>query len=375
MNVKVISVASRSQLNQFIKLPWKIYKGDKNWVPPLIKDMKNSLSPGDGSTRSKGDRDLFLAYADGKPAGRLLVGIDENLNKEKNLPAGYISLFECINDTEVSKALFDHAKAWFMERGIRLVRGPVSPTGADNDEYKGLLIDAFHLPPVFMNSYNPEYYKKLFEDYGFVKDYDVYAYLLEKESIFSKDPSRIIEYAKKKYDFRVEPINFNNLEDEIKSIKHVLDLAIPDEWPDLVPPSIEDVRGMANELMPFADPDLILIARSGNEAIGFAIALPDYNQVLIHLNGRLTPLAMLKFLWYKRKIKAIRVFVMFVIPSFRKKGVSHAIYYQTFLNGVKKGYSVGEGSTIGEPNIQMRKDIEGFGGQRYKTYRIFKMEL
>jgi GNAT superfamily N-acetyltransferase len=371
----VISVTTRSELNKFIKLPWKIYKGDKNWVPPLIKDMKEALAPGRGAKPLKGERELFLAFYDGKPAGRLLVGIDNVLNEKKHCRAGFISLFECIDNYEVAKALFDQAMAWFKEREIEIVRGPVSPTGADGDEYKGLLINSFDRPPVVMNSYNPEYYIDLFGKYGFVKDYDVYAYLLETEKIFSKDPAKVIEYAKKKSNFRIDTINFNNLEEEIKSIKHVLDLAIPDEWPDLVAPSLEEVKEIARKLIPIADPDIITIARSGDEAIGFGIAIPDYNQALIHLNGRITPLAALKFLWYKRKINCARFFIMFVIPSYRKKGVSHAIYYQTFLNAMKKGYFIGEGSTIGEPNIQMRKDIEGFGGQRYKTYRIFKMEL
>jgi hypothetical protein len=162
------------------------------------------------------------------------------------------------------------------------------------------------------------------------------------------------------------------LDREINDIKHVLDLAVPDEWPDLMPPSLEEVQEMAKKLLTYADPDLVAIARSGDEAIGFGLALPDYNQVLIHLNGRLTPLAMLKYLWYKRRITSARFFVMFVVPAFRSKGASYAIYYTVFKNGTEKGYTHGEGSTIGETNLRMRADIEGFGGKKYKTYRIFK---
>ena len=132
---------------------------------------------------------------------------------------------------------------------------------------------------------------------------------------------------------------------------------------------------LARKLMPVADPDIVIIARSGDQPVGFGIALPDYNQVLIHLNGKITPLAALKYLWYKRKINCVRFFVMFVIPEFRKKGVSYAIYHQTFLNGTKKGYIYGEGSTIGETNTQMRNDIESFGGKHYKTYRIYQKEI
>lgn len=107
----------------------------------------------------------------------------------------------------------------------------------------------------------------------------------------------------------------------------------------------------------------------------FGIALPDYNQVLIHLNGRINPISALKYLYYKKKINCARAFVMFVIPAFRKKGVSHAIYYQTFINAVNKGYRYGEASTIGETNYSMRKDIESIGAKHYKTYRIYSKKI
>lgn len=375
MKLSVIPVRSRKDLMRFIKLPWKIYKGNPCWVPPLIKDMREMLDPGKESGVAKGEQELFLALVDGEPAGRIFIAIDPVLNQKKEMSMGYFSLFECIQNQDVANLLFDSAFSWFREQGIGKVIGPVSPTGTDGDEYKGLLLDCFDQPPVLMNSYNPPYYRQLIENYGFRKDYDVFAYYLDKDKIFQKNPSRVIEYAKKKYNFRVDSLNFKNLEREIKDIKHVMDLAIPDEWPDLVPPSLEEVREIAKKLLTYADPDLVVMARSGDEAIGFGIALPDFNQVLIHMNGRMNPLSIIKYLWYKRKVTQARFFVMFVIPAFRSKGVSYAIYYTVFKNAADKGIYYGEGSTIGETNQRMRADIEGFGGQKYKTYRIFVKEV
>ena len=375
MNLNVIPVRSKAVLKKFVKLPWKIYKGNKCWVPPLISDVMNTLDPKKNSSLSAGNFEMFLVLSDGKPVGRIFAGIDTALNEKKNEKMGYISLFESINEYEVAKLLFDSALSWLKSKGISLVRGPLSPIGAGADENKGLLINAFDKPPVLMNSYNPPYYETFFEKYGFTKDYDLYAYYLDRESLFRKNPSKALEYAMKKYNFRVDPINLKNLDEEIKAIKHVLDLAVPDEWPDMVAPSLDDVREMAKKLLPVADPELIIMARSGDEPIGFGIALPNYNQILIHLNGRLTPLALLKYLYYKRKIDSLRFFIMFVVPAFRKKGVSYAIYHQCFINALKKGMTWGEGSTIGETNIRMRSDIESFGGQHYKTYRVYKKEI
>lgn len=375
MNLEIVNVISQKDLKKFIMLPWSIYNGNPYWVPPLIKDMKETLNRKKNPLFAQGNGEIFLAKHSNKIVGRIMAGIDTALNQKKNANMGYISLFESIDDYEVAKVLFDAAIGWLKTKGINIVRGPVSPSGADSDDFKGLLINAFDSPPMLMNSYNPPYYEGFFEKYGFEKDNDLFAYYLDANSTFTDNPSKAIQYAMKRYKFRVDTLNLKNLDGEIKALKHVLDVAVPDEWPDLIAPSIEEVTEMARKLVTFADPDIIFIARSGDEPIGFGIALPDYNKVLKHMNGRLTPLSALKFLIYKKKIDSVRFFVMFVVPAFRKKGVSYAIYYHTFLNGIKKGYIWGEGSTIGENNLRMRADIESFGGKKYKTYRMYKKDI
>lgn len=376
MSITVKQVESSSDMNRFLKLPWSIYKGNKCWVPPMIKDLKNTIDPSQNPSMKKITQAVFLAEKAGKPVARIFAGIDSNLNDKKNMCMGYFSLFECIDDSEAAKCLFDAALSWFREKGVDKVIGPVSATGTDGDEDKGLLIDSFDVPPSIMNSYNPPYYMRLLEENGFTKDYDVFAYRMESDAVFKKDFGKILGFAQKKYDFRVDSLNMKDIDGEILAIKHVLDLAVPDEWPDLVAPSLDEVKEMAKKLLAYADPDLIAIARNGqNEAIGFALALPDFNQVLIHMNGRITPLSALKYLWYKRRITRARVFVMFVIPEYRSKGVSFGIYHNIFRNARDKGYTGGEASTIGEENIRMRTDIENFGAEHCKTYRIYKKEL
>lgn len=374
MQTVVRPVSKPSDLRKFIMLPWKIYKNDKCWVPPLISDVKASLDPAKNPALGKIIHALFLAEQDGKPVGRIYAGIDTNLNAKKNMNMAFFSMFECIRDYDTARALFDTAMDWAKRNGADFMNGPCAVTGTDGDENKGLLVDCFDRPPVLMNSYNPSYYKDFIEKYGFVKDYDVYAYSMDKDTTFQKDPTKVIEYAKKRYGFRVDPINLKNIEEEIKALKYVMDKAMPSEWPDLVPPTLEEVRDMAKRLVPLALPDIIPIARCGDEPIGFGIALPDYNEVLIRLNGRITPLAALKYLWYKRRIKCARMFVMFVIPEFRCKGVSFAIYYTAFKNALKHGFVAGEASTIGETNLRMRADIEGTGAVHYKTYRIYRKD-
>jgi GNAT superfamily N-acetyltransferase len=374
MATAVVPVRAPRDLRRFLTLPRSIYRGNPCWVSPLLadqrRDLADALLPGDDGSRA-----LFLALRDGRPAGRIAAIVDRTLNATKQSQTGYFSLFECVDDRRVAAALFDAAGAWLKARGLTVLKGPVSPDGPHGDDCKGLLVDAFDRPPVLMTSYNPPYYQGLIEGCGFAKDFDVYAYLLDKDRLFNRDPGKVIEYAERRYKFRLDTINLARLDDEIRAVKHVLDLAVPAEWPDMIAPSLEELQAMAKRMKPIADPDFVVIARAGDEPVGFGIALPDYNQVLIHLNGRMTPLAILKYLYYRRKITWARIFIMFVVPTFRKKGVAHAIYYHIFLRGTGKGYTHGEGSTIGEPNTQMRTDMESIGGQKYKTYRIYRKEL
>ncbi len=375
MELKISVVKTQKQIHEFIKLPFKIYKENNCWVPPMISDMKDTLDKNKNPLFQKGEHEIFIAILNGKTVGRICVGYDITLSKIRHNDSGYITMFECIDNYEVAKLLFDTAVQWLRDKGINSIRGPISPKGGGSDEYRGLLIDAFDSPPVIMNSYNHEYYVSFFEKYGFKKYLDLYAYLISPELMFVKNPEKSIKYAQKRYNFNVEPINLKRIDKEIDAIKHILDLAVPEEWSDMIPPTLDELHGIADHLIKFADPDIIPIARSGDEPVGFGIALPDYNQVLKHMNGRITPLSLLKFMYYKRKINGARFFVMFVIPSFRKKGVSYAIYYHSFMNAIKKGYLWGEGSTIGETNTNMRNDIENIGGNHYKTYRIYSLDF
>jgi hypothetical protein len=242
--------------------------------------------------------------------GRLAVLIDPALNLVKGSQTGYFSLFECLNDEDVAGCLFEASAGWLRQHGMGVLKGPVSPAGPHEDESKGLLVEGFGRPPVFMTSYNPPYYQRLMEGHGFNKDFDVYAYLLNKDQVFARDPGKIVEYAARRYGFRLETVDLTNKEREVRDIKRVLDLAVPAEWADMIPPSLEEVRAVTERLRQVADPDFVVLARAGDEPVGFAAGLPDYNQVLLHLNGRLSPLGLLKYFYYRRKITWLRVFVI-----------------------------------------------------------------
>jgi GNAT superfamily N-acetyltransferase len=372
-DLEVKDLQTKQERRLFVELPWSLYKDDPNWIPPLLSDMHATLDPQKNALLRLGPSIFFLATQNQRPVGRIGCGMDLRLNAAKGNKMGYITLFESINDYRVAAALFDRATGWLKEQGATTVTGPQSPS--NGDDYRGLLIDGFDSPPILLNSYNPSYYSEFMEEYGFKKQFDRYAYYYDISDGPSERLTRGVALAQKRYGFSVRKIDLNNLDRERAVIKKVVEDSMP-EWPDMIPPSDEELIAEIQKLRQLAVPDLVLfIENKDGDCLGIAVALPDYNQVLKHLNGRLFPTGIFKYLWYKRKITGVRMFALFVTPQGRRRGVSAALYYYTMLNAMKLGYTHGEGSTIHEFNARMNIDAQKAGGKLYKTYRIYQLDL
>ncbi len=372
-SIEIIRVTSSMEVKDFIKLPYTIYKNDPYWIPPLESEIKSLLEPTSNALLRKGPFQFILAKQNGQTVGRLGMGVDHVINQSKNRQEGWITLFEVISDYQVAKTMLDYAASWLKAQGMNTIVGPISPTRGD--DYRGLMIMGFGSPPVLMGTYNPVYYLEFFEQYGFIKNMDFCAYYYDLKREIDPKLLQSVARAKERYGYEVHPLRMERINEELLDVKQILEEAIPADWPHLVPPDMEELNTIADQLLKIAEPSLINIARHGDRPIGFAIALPDYNNVLRHLNGRLLPIGFLKFLWYKKKIHGGRIFVNFVVPDFHRKGVSAAVYLKAFLAAKKLGYTYAEGSYIGEWNEPMRRDAEGAGGILYKMFRIYEREI
>lgn len=367
-------VKSRRDKMDFIKFQWHIYKNDPFWIPPLIMDMKDTLNPRKNALMNLGPYAYFLAYKDGELAGRIGTGADDRLNAAKNRREGYVTLFECVSDFEVAKALFDTALNWLREQGYDSVTGPQSPT--NGDDYRGLLIKGYGSQPVLMDSYNPPYYVEFFDQYGFEKQFDRLAFYYDLRGEIPARRIKAMNYAMKRYGFHCDKVDIKRLKDEMRDVKTVIDESMP-EWPDMIPPSWDEVEKEADKLLQVIDPDLVWFARTDdtNRPIGFAVALPDYNLIFKRINGRLFPTGLFKLLWYKKRLAGARSLILFVSPDWQKKGVSGAILLSAFIAAKEKGYVYGEGGTVHEFNANMVREALGYGGDQYKTYRIYIKDL
>lgn len=367
----VEDVRNKQELMTFIRFPWKIYQGDRYWVPPLIKDQIQKFSP-THPFLSHAEMILFLASRTGEIVGRIAGIIDHHYVEFHQEKVGFFGFFESIHDREVAEVLLSKVGNWLKERGMEKMIGPMNPS--TNDEC-GLLVDGFESSPCLMMPYNPSYYSSLLEGFGLKKAMDLYAYFVERSTFFRDRLPRITErLVKKEPKLRVRPIHLRHMDEELKIIKDIYNHAWSKNW-GFVPLTDAEIDDLAKQLKPLLVPDLVLFVYWEDEPVGFSVSLPDYNEVLKRLNGKLGLMGILKFFYFSRKINTVRVMLLGVKHAFQKRGVEGLLYIETFRRGTGKGYFQGECSWILENNILMQRGIEAMGGKRYKTYRIFEMPL
>ncbi len=369
--VKVLQKKSR-HLKKFINLEFKLYKDDQDWVPPLKGDTKKMLKGKGNPLFENGDQAFFMVYKNKKPVGRVLVGIDEQLNRVRGFKQGFFSMFECIDDEDACKALLDAAGRWLTNKGMERMIGPLSPS--NGDDRKGFVVMG-EGPPVLLNAHTKRYYPELVEKYGFEKNDDHFAYLFNPGDFDLNRHRKAVEFAKKKGGFRVEKLNVKDIEGEARDIHRILENSVPEEWDYLVTPSLEAVIDEFKNLLQFYDGHYCYIARKGDIPIGFMVALPDYNQVLKRMKGKILPLGWAKYLIYKRRITGARAIVQMVDRNYHNMGVNYAMYFEAYRDWQATKLEFIEASCIDETNIQSRLSVEKAGGKHYRTYRTYKLDL
>lgn len=369
--VVINKVKNEAEKDKFIKFPWKIYKGDENWVPPLLFDVKKNLDTKRNPFYKHSEIELFLAYRNGEICGRIAAITNEHHNKFHNDKAGFFGFFESVNDPSVSNELFKAAEGFLKSKGKDTMRGPVNPS--TNDEV-GLLIKGYDKPPVILMTYNPQYYTALTENYGFTKAKDIYAYLVN-ESV-SKDEKimgklrRVSDIVQKKEKIKIRTMDLSDFKNELKRVKEVYNNAWSYNW-GFVPMTDEEFDFLSESLKPIVDKDLVYFAEVNSKPVAFSLAIPDMNIVFKKINGRIFPFGIIKILLGRKKIHRIRLITLGVIPEYQKKGIEAIFIKNTIENGMSKGYNQAEISWILEDNIPMVQTAKNLGADQYKTYRIY----
>lgn len=366
--IEVVAVDGQQSLNEFIELPYRLYRDDPHWVPPLRIAVKELLDRKKHPFYANAEVELFLARRGGRTVGRIAAIIDKMHNRVHEESAGFFGFFESEHDHEVASRLLKQARQWVSGRGAEFLRGPVNPS--TNYEC-GMLIDGFDSSPMVMMPYNPPYYPELMDTAGLRKAKDLLAYLSNANQIDLDKIGRVADRVLAKNGVRVRPINMKDFAGEVARVWEVYGKAWSRNW-GFIPMSREEFFAMGKEMKQILKPELVLLGEVGDRVVGFALALPDINQALKPAGGKLFPTGLLKILYHQRLIKTVRVLALGVVEEYRTSGVAAAFYATLVRNARRLGFGDCEMSWILEDNILMNRSIEVMGATRYKTYRIYE---
>jgi GNAT superfamily N-acetyltransferase len=371
MAVTLAEVSGAEDRRTFLRFPWRVYAGDPNWVPPLLRDVDRLTDPTVHPFHRHAEVAHFLARRDGQPVGRIAACVNRLHNQTHGDRTGFFGFFETVDDAEVARTLLDGAGAWLAARGMDRMRGPASYS---TNEECGLLVEGFDRPPVVMMAYNPPYYRTLIEGMGFEKSQDLLAYDIRAENLSLRGMERVAESAKIKQNIQVRPGNLKRFDREVQVVREVYNQAWSRNW-GFVPMTEEELAFAAADMKAIIDPRLLLFAEQNGQPIGFALSIPDINLALKHLDGRLFPFGWAKFLWHKRKIHSLRVITLGVIPEFVNRGAAQILFYETIRRGIDAGYPHAEISWVLESNPLMSHAATRLGGVLYTRYRVYDRTL
>ena len=368
LEIKEIKFPNRSR--DFLLLPWKIYRDDKNWVPPLLIQEKSLLNPLKHPFFKHSEVEFFVVYKDKNPVGRISAILNNNHNKFHNENICFFGFFECINDKDIARTLFEAVEKFAKRHNCDAIRGPASYS---TNEQCGLLVDGFDSPPAVMMNHNPQYYINLIEGYGFSKAKDLLAWRVTEDK-FNMRLIELSEQLKERHLISIRKLNMKRFDEDVQEIKKIYNNAWSKNW-GFVPMTDEEFNHIAKDFKSIVDPDVVLIAEIDGKNVAFAMALPDINQVLIHLNGRLFPFNFIKMYYYWKKISRARILTLGVLEQYRFRGIDLYLYSALFNNGTKKGYMEGEFSWVLEDNKLMNDALQKMGARCAKIYRIFEKKI
>ncbi len=369
--VEILPVETADDLERFIRLPMRLNAGDPNWVAPLLMERREALSPKHNPFFEHADVQFWMARREGRDVGRISAQIDHLASNDPQCPAGYFGMIAAEDDPEVFAGLFSVAEAWLRERGRRKVLGPFN---LSINEEVGLLIDGFDTPPMMLMGHDPRYTAARIEECGYAKAKDVFAYISGVPEFTPGVSARLARPLPAGMVLR--SVRMNRFDEEVRTLVDILNDAWSNNW-GAARVTEAETRHLGRSLKPILHPRLVWFLEIDGEAAGFGVLLPNLNDAIRDLDGRLLPFGWAKLLW-RLKVQGVkrgRVPLMGIKQKFARdpRGAlaPFAILDAIRREGVKVGITEAEYSWILEDNMPMRHILEAFGARIYKTYRIY----
>jgi len=361
----------RAGVSRFLRVADNVYRGNSCWVAPILSDRKKVLG-GANPFFNHARMTLWVAVRDGRDVGRIAGVVDDHHNIRHNERTAFFSFFESANDPAVSDLLFATVRAWARSAGMTRILGPMNPS---INEECGLLVDGFDTPPVLMMTYNPPYYVDLCERARLTRCKDLWAYHFALDDALLARFERVAARAFERMPgVTIRAIDRRSLPRDLAKVQDVYNAAWEDNWGH-VPMTAAEVHFMARRLTPLLTADIVLLAETDEEPVAFLLALPDYNEAIGLLRGRLLSPRLLLALPYLvgiRRPRTVRVMAMGIKPAYRKRGLDAALFARSLRAALRAGFTAAEMSWVLDDNILMQRIGEMSGATRYKTYRLYE---
>lgn len=375
--LRITPVENENERLAFLTFPWKVYRHDRYWVPPLLSERKAFTDPKKNPFYQHARVQLFVAQRGGEIVGTIAAFTNDLYNQFHEANVGWFGFYEVLPDPEAARALLDTAVGWARDAGHASILGPAQ--FSTNDEI-GLLVDGFDDTPRILMTYNPRSYPGYVEAAGFHKAMDLFAYRASLDTISLDKVRRVVRKIRTRRNFHIRSIRMDDFAREVENIKTVYNKSWERNW-GFVPMTDAEVARLGEQLKPILDPDLVAMVEDEGRVVGFGLTLPDLNQPLRRAYprpGRPEWLTLLRLAWHwkvRREVNWIRAFGLGVLPEYRGSGVDALLYFHTLEQAIKKSYRSVEMSWLLESNEMVLRSAEFLGGRRYKTYRVYERTL
>lgn len=374
--IQIRPVTTRRDRRAFLTFPWRIYKGDPLWVPPLLPERAKVIDPKQGNFFKDGAAELFIAWKDGQPAGTFCLAEDFNRTRAYGFKECMVGFVECVQDYAVFEAMFRFAEDWARAHEMTSLYGPFN---LDREDSRGILIEGRDRPAAILCGHHPSYYRDFFERYGFQKDGEdglAYAIEIDLEHPKVKRLLRLAEQVRARHpEYRVRGAVLADMEDEIDRIVDLQNRGLA-HFPGAVPYTRNDIETMIRPLIPLVDMELVLFAEVDGQPAGFFPGVPNFNEVLIHLNGLRHPWDYARALRYRKlQPKCLAIKSVVVPPEYWDTGVAILLFEEMARRAAARGYTWADLSLTGEFNTDTWPLAHHMGAQIYKRYRFYKLAV
>jgi GNAT superfamily N-acetyltransferase len=373
--IEVRPVRTRRERRTFLTFPWRIYKDDPLWVPPLLPEREKVIDPRRGLFFRNGYAELFIAWQDGRPVGTICCAEDTAETQARGHGECMFGFFECVEDYAAAEALFHHAEAWARDHRLAAIYGPYN---LDREDARGVLVEGRDRPAPILCGHNPAYYVDFYERFGFGKrEADNLAYAIDID--LQADPvrrlARLAERVRRRRTVTIRGANMADVDGEIDRIWDLENRALA-HLAGFVPYPRESIESLVLPLKDLADPELILFAEMDGKTVGWFPGIPNFNEVLIHLDGLRYPWDYLRALRYRNlKPKCLAIKSVVVPPEYWDTGVAVLLFDEMGRRAAAKGYQWADLSLTGEDNPDTWDLAHHMGAKIYKRYRFYRKEV